>query len=195
LPEKVAAVEAIAAGVPVIALSIPTGAGLGAVRSYLQPGQTVALLGSSGVGKSTLINCLAGQQIMRTQEVREDDSRGRHTTSHRQLVLLPEGGLIVDTPGMRELQLWEGAEEDAFADVATLADRCTFRDCRHISEPGCAVRKAVDDGELDAQRYQSFLKLGRELAYVERKQDLPAAVVERKRWKAIHKAIRKLPKK
>jgi ribosome biogenesis GTPase len=194
LAGRVAEAEAVSAGVPVIAVSVPSGEGLAAVRSYLRPGETVALLGSSGVGKSTLINFLAGHEVMRTQEVREDDSRGRHTTAHRQIFLLPGGGLIVDTPGMRELQLWEGAEGAAFADLAALAAECAYRDCGHVSEPGCAVRRAVERGELDAARYESFLKLGRELAYLERKQDVHAAQAERRRWKVIHKAMRHHPK-
>jgi ribosome biogenesis GTPase / thiamine phosphate phosphatase len=170
--ETVAEAEAVAFGVPVRAVSAVTGEGLGELERYLAPGRTVALLGSSGVGKSTLANRLLGEELLATNEVRSD-GRGRHTTTHRELVLLPGGALLLDTPGMRELQLWadESALDETFADVAALAEQCRFTDCAHGSEPGCAVRTALADGSLPQVRWESYRKLQRELRALAVKQD------------------------
>ena len=168
-PEAVAAELAEIGGeVPVHAISSRTGLGLGAVRAHLAPGVTGALLGPSGVGKSTLVNTLAGEELLATRSVREDGS-GRHTTTRRELVLLPGGGLIVDNPGMRELHLWLADEglEDAFEDIAALAVQCRFSDCRHSGEPGCAVQAAADSGRLAPERWRSYRELQRELAELE----------------------------
>ena len=182
--QKVLEVEAIAFGVPVHAISSLTGDGFDVIRSYVRPGETIALLGSSGVGKSTLVNTLAGEELLAVQEIRESDGEGRHTTTHRQLVLLPEGGLLLDTPGMRELQLWESTDGfgEAFADVEELAAACRFNDCAHRSEPGCAVQAALESGALDVDRWTSYKKLQRELAHLERRLDKRAQAEERKRW-------------
>jgi ribosome biogenesis GTPase len=158
-------VESVAVGVPVHLASGVTGEGCDALESYLEPGRTAVLLGSSGVGKSTLVNRLAGAELMRTREIRADDGKGRHTTTHRELVVLPGGGLVIDTPGLRELQLWEAADglDAAFADVEELAAGCRFSDCAHTREPGCAVLAAVDDGGLELDRLRSYRELQREL--------------------------------
>jgi ribosome biogenesis GTPase / thiamine phosphate phosphatase len=171
--ETVAEAEAIAFGVPVHAISSVTGEGLGELDLYVLPGQTVALLGSSGVGKSTLVNRLLGEDLLATAELRRD-GRGRHTTTHRELVHLPGGALLLDTPGMRELQLWadESALEETFADVAELARECRFSDCAHGQEPGCAVRAALGDGSLPQIRWESYTKLQRELRALAVKQDV-----------------------
>jgi len=168
-PAAVAAeVEAIGGAVPVHAVSSVSGLGLDAVRSHLPPGVTGALLGPSGAGKSTLVNTLAGEELLATAAVREDGS-GRHTTTRRELVVLPEGGLVVDNPGMREVHLWLADEglEDTFDDITELAGGCKFSDCRHESEPGCAVQAALADGSLAPARWQSYRDLQRELAQLE----------------------------
>jgi ribosome biogenesis GTPase len=195
--DHVAAVEAIALGVPIIPLSAAAGEGLAALQPYLQPGQTVVLLGSSGVGKSTLTNQLLGAAQQATQATRQQDGKGRHTTTHRELIRLPQGALLIDTPGLREIQLWVSADslEDTFAEVADLAQQCRFRDCRHQGEPGCAVQAAIAKGTLNPDRVHSYQKMQREVAYLERKQDQRASALEKAKWKSIHKTLRRSPKR
>ena len=157
-------VERVAPGVNTHVVSAHTGQGLPRLNAYLQPGKTVVFLGSSGVGKSSLVNALAGEDIMAVSAIREDDSKGRHTTTHRQLIRLKTGVMIIDTPGMRELGMWEVSEGigDAFADVEAFLGRCRFSDCRHRREPGCAIRAAIEAGELDLARWESYEKLSEE---------------------------------
>ena len=156
--------ERIAAGVNIHVVSAHTGFGLSRLNAYLQPGKTVVFLGSSGVGKSSLVNALAGEEIMQVRAIREDDSKGRHTTTHRQLIRLKSGVLIIDTPGMRELGMWDISEGlvDAFADVEQFIGKCRFSDCSHDREPGCAIKAAIAAGELDVQRWESYRKLREE---------------------------------
>jgi ribosome biogenesis GTPase len=175
--------EAIAVGVPVLAVSNVTGHGIDEVRSLLRPARTFALLGSSGTGKSTLVNRLAGRTIMPTGDLRRD-GRGRHTTRHRQLLVLPDGSILVDTPGLRELQVWEGDVDSAFADVAELSARCRFTDCAHETEPGCAVQDALDDGTLAPERWASYLKLERELRRVKMRRGSREHRELKSRWRA-----------
>lgn len=160
------AVESVAGGAPVVVLSAKEGTGLEELNPFLRPGATLALVGSSGAGKSTLLNRLYGARVMATSAVRASDDRGRHTTRHRQLVRLPCGTLLIDNPGIRELQVWEGESgfEDTFDDIAELALGCRFRDCHHDKEPGCAVRTAVEAGELDSERFESYVSMEAELA-------------------------------
>ena len=183
------AVDDIAAGAPVVTLSALTGEGLAALDRWLKPGATAVLLGSSGAGKSTLLNALAGEALMSTGAVREADDRGRHTTTHRELFRLPSGALLIDTPGMRELGLLadEAALDESFADVTAFIAACRFSDCTHANEPGCAIVAALADDSLGAERWQSYLKLQRELAFIERKENPAADAAHRARWKQIHK--------
>ena len=157
-------VERVAPGVNAHVVSAHTGYGLQRLGAYLQPGKTVVFLGSSGVGKSSLVNALAGEEIMAVSEIREDDSKGRHTTTHRQLIRLKSGVLIIDTPGMRELGMWDVSEgiNTAFADVERYLGKCRFSDCQHEREPGCAIRAAIEAGELDVERWESYQKLSEE---------------------------------
>jgi len=193
-------IEAVAMGVPVLAVSAVTGAGLDALRAHLKPGRTAVLIGSSGVGKSTLVNALAGREQMATQAIREDDARGRHTTSHRELVLLPSGALILDTPGMRELGLWDAGDgmSTAFADIEALAAQCRFHDCGHNAEPGCAIVAALATGELDAARWRAYGKLQRELEFHNSKDDPKVQAEGRKvrmRRNKMHRAEMKFRKR
>jgi ribosome biogenesis GTPase len=183
--------ETIAAGVPVVAVSGLTGAGIEAVRLYLSRGKTAVLVGSSGVGKSTLINRLLGEEVLRTADVHKS-GQGRHTTSHRQLLKVPGGGLVIDTPGLREIQLWAGAEAlaEVFLDIEELALRCKFTDCRHETEPDCAVVAALEGGTLDASRFRSYRKLQRELRAIEVKADVRLQIEERRKWKLINKSVK-----
>ena len=157
-------VERVAPGVNIHVVSAQTGYGLQRLGAYLQPGKTLVFLGSSGVGKSSLVNALAGEQVMAVGGIREDDSKGRHTTTHRQLIRLRNGVMIIDTPGMRELGMWDVSEGigDAFSDVEAFIGKCRFSDCRHLNEPGCAIQHAIATGELDPQRWASFQKLNGE---------------------------------
>ena len=188
--------ESVAVGADVIAVSAATGAGIDALRAQVAPGKTAAFLGSSGVGKSSLINRLLGADRQATQAVREDDLRGRHTTTHRELLMTPSGGMVIDTPGMRELQLWSTEEglQRSFEDIEAYAAQCRFGDCQHEGEPGCAVRAALETGSLDPARWQSYLKLKRELSYLARRQDQAANLVERAKWKKIHMEQKRMPK-
>ncbi|MCF7826325.1 MAG: ribosome small subunit-dependent GTPase A [Candidatus Marinimicrobia bacterium] len=180
--------------VAIHAVSARSMLGLNELEQYLAPGHTIALLGSSGVGKSTLINHFAGNELLHTAEVREKDGKGRHTTTHRELILLPKGGLLLDTPGMRELQLWGTDDnlEKSFADIDALADECRFSDCFHESEPGCAVREAVESGDLSQERFNNYRKLRRELAFLDMKTDVRADALQREMLKLRSKEYRRI---
>jgi ribosome biogenesis GTPase len=184
----------VAPGVDLCIVSSRTGAGMDALQKYLIPGRTLVFLGSSGVGKSSLVNALAGRQIMDVGVIREEDSRGRHTTTHRELIMLDNGVMIIDTPGMRELGMWDVSQGlgEAFADIEGYAMQCRFRNCRHEGEPGCAVRQAIADGDLDPARLESYNKLKAEARFSDNK----SAVLRQKeeKFKAIGKAVKKMEK-
>ena len=193
LPAQVAAVRSVAGALPVHVVNPRRNEGLEHVAAYLTTGRTGALLGSSGVGKSTVINRLVGGDVQRTREVRAADSKGRHTTMHRELVVLPSGGLIIDTPGMRELQLWDvgDAVRETFDDIEALAAGCHFTDCRHRDEPRCAVKAASADGRLAPGRLESYLRLQGELAALARQQDERVQLEGKRRSRVMGKGLKK----
>ncbi|HEX8091281.1 MAG TPA: ribosome small subunit-dependent GTPase A [Blastocatellia bacterium] len=186
-------VAKVAPGVPVHVISSKLNQGLDPLYQYLGTGLTVGFIGSSGVGKSTLINRLLGKEQQKTQEVREEDSKGRHTTVHRELIVLPRGGLLIDTPGMRELRLWDSGEglTDTFSDIETFARDCYFGDCRHENEPDCAVKAAVAEGMLDAKRLESYKNLQAEKERQRSRQDVKPQLSRKEKTKLINKTFNK----
>lgn len=192
LEEKIKLVEEIALGVEVHAISAITEQGLEALQPYFENNQTVVVLGSSGVGKSTLVNTLLGSEHLKTFEVREEDQRGRHTTTHRELVALENGGLILDTPGMRELMIWDGIEglSQTFSDIEELMLGCKYRDCQHEKEPGCAVLAAVEEGQLSEKRLINYHKLKKEIRFIEGKQNQRIRLEEKQKYKTLSKSHR-----
>ena len=187
LSDKLLTAELYAMGAPVHAISVQTGYGMSEIEKYFAPQKTIVFLGSSGVGKSSLVNALAGKQVMATNEIREDDSRGRHTTTHRELFMLDNGSMIIDTPGMRALGMWDvsGGIENAFADVEAHLGFCKFSDCRHESEPGCAIKAAIESGELSRERWESYLALKKEARFADDKESF---LREKNEW---HKSLSK----
>ncbi|MDD3013666.1 MAG: ribosome small subunit-dependent GTPase A [Candidatus Gastranaerophilales bacterium] len=197
LDEILYQVESIAFGTRIHIISNVLNQGIDVLRQYLSAGSTVALIGSSGVGKSTLINKLIGEDLLITGELRKNIDKGMHTTTNRQLYVLPDGGLIIDTPGMRELQLWDVDDglNQYFDDIENLAENCRYSNCKHDSEPGCAVKAAISKGLLDKNRYESYVKMKNELTFLSKKQNQKASQIEKEKWKNIHKQIRNFKKK
>ncbi len=188
--------ELLAPGVPVHLTSAVTMEGLEELKQYLKPGKTVAFTGFSGVGKSALINSLCGVKLMKTGEIREQDLKGKHTTTHKQLIKLSNGGLLIDSPGLKELQLWgdEDTLNSSFSDIAELGESCRFRDCTHTGEPNCGVQKALNSGELDYRRFENYLDLKKELKYLETKTSIKANLAEKQKWKQVSKYIKEINK-
>ena len=185
--EYIERMELVALGIDVYAVSSKTGYGMGTIEKYFRPGKTIVFLGSSGVGKSSLVNALAGEEIMGVNDIREDDSKGRHTTTHRQLIMLKSGAMIIDTPGMRSLGMWDVSTGlgEAFGDVEQYLGKCRFADCKHITEPGCAIKEAIADGSLSQERWKSYCNLKNEARYSE---DKSAYMRDKVKW---HKELAK----
>ena len=183
----------VAGDAAVVAMSAKTGDGLAVLSQWIQPGRTVGFVGTSGVGKSTLINRLLGREALKTFETRAGDERGRHTTTHRELFVLPGGGVLLDTPGMREMAFWEAGRgmAESFDEIDALAAGCRFKDCAHGSEPGCAVKAAIESGALPAARLESMNKLKKEMAFQKRRVDPATQAAEKKKWRSANKALRK----
>jgi ribosome biogenesis GTPase len=197
LAEDIDETQALAVGISVHAISAKEGTGIEVIYGHLGAGKTGALLGSSGAGKSTLVNALLGEEKFKTRDVRAHDSRGRHTTRHRNLIVLPDGrGLLIDTPGMRELQLWTQSETatQTFDDVTALAEGCHFTDCRHMGEPRCAVKQAVEEGTLAADRLEGFLKLQGEVDALEARKDARAQINAKRKFKTVSQSMKKMYK-
>lgn len=193
---KILEVENIAFGVEIHAISNLLAEGTEILQNYFNDNKTIVLLGSSGVGKSSLINNLAKENIMKVNYLRNNVEKGRHTTTHKQMIILPNGGLIIDTPGIRELQLWDAQDgiNQTFNDIEEIAKLCKFRDCKHKDEPGCAVKNALKNGRLEPERLENYLKMQKEQEYLINRQEQSAAKVERNKWKAIHKQIKNMNK-
>ena len=189
-------VNSIAFGVPVIPVCGLNSSGMDDLKSYVRPGNTIVFLGSSGVGKSTIINRLLGTERQKVNSVRESDQKGRHTTTSRELMVLPDGGILIDTPGMRMFQPWKGEEDTAraFEDIEAVAQGCRYKDCEHESEPGCAVQEAIRQGELDSGRFKNYVRMKREARYLETRMEGSAQMAEKKRWKTISKMQKQFKK-
>lgn len=194
LQDKLAELEDVTFGIDIHVIDNISNSGISQLKKYFNFNQTIVLLGSSGVGKSSLINNLMQQDIMKVGILRNNIDKGRHTTTHKQLLILPTGGIIIDTPGIRELQLWDSDRgiDHTFEDIEQLSHDCYFRDCTHTNEPKCAVQKAIMDGHLDMKRLNNYHKLQREQSYSLQRQEQSAAKIEKDKWKSIHKQIRKL---
>jgi ribosome biogenesis GTPase / thiamine phosphate phosphatase len=192
LDEKLEAIADVSGNAPIIAVSALTGENIERLRAYTQEGQTIALMGSSGVGKSSIINALLGDPRQEVSHVSDSNAKGRHTTTHRELVKLPDGGLIMDTPGMRELQLWSTEEslDESFSDIVEIADECHFSDCSHETEPGCAIQSALSSGDLEPGRWKSYQKLQREIRHFETRNDIHAMLKQKELWKKVHKNLK-----
>ncbi|MBO6555852.1 MAG: ribosome small subunit-dependent GTPase A [Pseudomonadales bacterium] len=197
LEERLKELESIAMGAPVHVMSALDKAGTEVLLNYVKPGTTCAFMGSSGVGKSTLINLLLGYERFATGAVRDDDSKGRHTTTFRELVLTESGAMIIDTPGMREIQVWADSASlsQTFEDIEEIAIHCKFNDCQHNQEPGCAIREAIENGSLDRERLDRYYKLKREVAHVESQQTAAARAAKKEERKRFSNKVRKLPNK
>jgi ribosome biogenesis GTPase / thiamine phosphate phosphatase len=197
LEEKIKDVEGISIGIDTFIISSYTGEGIQKIIDYVKHGDTIAFIGSSGVGKSTLINALLGYEKQVTKGVRQGDERGRHTTTHRELMCIPSGGVVIDTPGMRELQLLNNTEgiDNSFRDISDIASQCKFSNCSHKTEPGCAVLRAVEEGVITEERLTSYFKLKKEAEFMERKLNKVAASENKKHWAKINKEMKRRPNK